>query len=65
MAQFVVGDTVQLKSGGPSMTVQKVYDGSDGGTWVEVVWFDDKSQPAQNQFPIDTLEADGAEIPLP
>jgi uncharacterized protein YodC (DUF2158 family) len=36
---FVVGDVVQLKSGGQSMTVEEV-DGAD----VSCVWFDGKNR---------------------
>lgn len=31
MARFSVGDLVQLKSGGPTMTVTRVVDGSGSG----------------------------------
>ena len=34
MADFTVGTLVQLKSGGPVMTVEKVYTAADGDTRV-------------------------------
>lgn len=36
--QFQVGDTVELRSGGPVMTVTMVPDGADGLVWTS--WFD-------------------------
>jgi uncharacterized protein YodC (DUF2158 family) len=35
---FKIGDTVQLKSGGPKMTIESIQD--DGSYWC--VWFVDK-----------------------
>lgn len=35
--QWEVGDVVQLKSGGPQMTVERIWEED-----VECVWFDDK-----------------------
>ncbi len=37
---FQVGDVVQLKSGGPKMTVSVIRSDDDGR--VECAWFDDK-----------------------
>jgi uncharacterized protein YodC (DUF2158 family) len=47
-SQFEVGDVVQLKSGGPSMTVSDLGDYSTFGTGpkdgVKCVWFDKTKQ---------------------
>jgi uncharacterized protein YodC (DUF2158 family) len=45
MAQFKVGDVVQLKSGGPLMTVGEVE-----GEQVTCEWFADKSEARVNVF---------------
>ena len=46
-----VGDEVQLKSGGPIMTVQEI---QDGGRYALCVWFDGNS-PKTHVFPVATL----------
>lgn len=40
---FVVGDTVQLKSGGPIMTVEDLDENS-----VDCVWFNGKTEKRNN-----------------
>jgi len=40
MADYSVGDVVQLKSGGPLMTVIEVMPGSGSGPMVKCAWFD-------------------------
>ena len=40
---FQIGDVVEMKSGGPQMTVKKI--GDDG---VECVWFDEKKRVQQS-----------------
>jgi uncharacterized protein YodC (DUF2158 family) len=47
---FNVGDLVQLKSGGPKMTVEKL-EGSE----VSCVWFDG-TNPKYGIFPVNTLK---------
>lgn len=43
------GDVVQLRSGGPKMTVVRVSNERDGATvWCE--WFDDKGAPVKRSF---------------
>ena len=37
---FVVGDVVELKSGGPPMTIEKFDSYADGTVAVHCVWFD-------------------------
>jgi uncharacterized protein YodC (DUF2158 family) len=51
MSRFVIGDTVQLKSGGPMMTVAEI-----GPTEVWCVWFEGKSKRGDN-FPPEVLRA--------
>jgi uncharacterized protein YodC (DUF2158 family) len=43
---FQLGDRVQLRSGGPLMTVGEVSD--DGSIWCE--WFDSKGELKANSF---------------
>ena len=52
MASFKAGDIVQLKSGGPAMTVSKV--GADGDVWCN--WFRG-AQKESAAFKPDTLQA--------
>lgn len=52
MAEFKKGDLVQLKSGGPIMTVQEVGAYSDLGIQdgVNCAWFDAKNTPMNKVF---------------
>lgn len=50
-AQIAVGSTVQLKSGGPVMTVTFI---GESGKAV-CTWFDDKNQNQTASFPLDAL----------
>ena len=50
MAEFKVGDTVELKSGGLVMTISSV-----GNKEVVCNWFDIKNEPKSRSFPKDTL----------
>lgn len=43
--EFKVGDVVQLKSGGPKMTIMQVYDEE----MCQCTWFDGPSQLKGNQ----------------
>jgi len=48
MSDFKEGDLVQLKSGGPAMTVQKVNEFSEGRIIIDCQWFvDEKLQTAR------------------
>jgi uncharacterized protein YodC (DUF2158 family) len=51
---FKVGDTVQLKSGSPRMTVTVVGRTADGKEVVECAWFDG-TQRQSSTFPPDAL----------
>lgn len=51
MAQFKVGDVVELKSRGPKMTVEEVKTGDK----VLCVWFDGSTEK-RGVFPADTLQ---------
>lgn len=52
--KFNVGDIVQLKSGGPKMTVEKIGAESYDRSQVYCTWFSG-SKHAQNDFNPDTL----------
>jgi uncharacterized protein YodC (DUF2158 family) len=51
---FKIGDTVQLKSGSPRMTVTGVSMTADGKEPVECAWFDG-TQRQNGSFPADAL----------
>jgi uncharacterized protein YodC (DUF2158 family) len=55
--EFVKGDTVRLKSGGPIMTVTNVgaraYS-TEEAVWC--VWFDAKNNKTEDTFPPESLE---------
>jgi uncharacterized protein YodC (DUF2158 family) len=55
--ELKVGDTVQLKSGGPVMTIIKIGDysskGIKVGAWCE--WFDEKKEKKGDVFSLQTL----------
>jgi uncharacterized protein YodC (DUF2158 family) len=49
-APFQIGDVVELKSGGPDMTVESIEE-----VKVLCIWFD-KADMKQARFPSDTLQ---------
>jgi len=51
--QFELGDVVQVKSGGPQMTVSHVEGDSE---LIECTWFDKKQEPRFQEFPASTLK---------
>lgn len=55
MNQFNTGDVVQLKSGGPKMTVVKVDDFESGSLIVVCSWFVGTKKETAS-FPPDALE---------
>ncbi len=62
MAEFKPGDVVQLKSGGPKMTVHSVYPGAKGPA-ATCLWFTDGDVREVKQFDFytETLEL-GSEV---
>lgn len=52
--QIKVGDVIQLKSGGPLMTVNAVGD-SSGKPTVWCTWFD-KTEQKRGHFPLEGVE---------
>jgi uncharacterized protein YodC (DUF2158 family) len=52
---FVVGDVVGLKSGGPKMTVVSVGEDDTGDPTVWCVWFEE-SNKVQDSFPPSALQ---------
>ena len=52
---YKVGDTVQLKSGGPVMTVTGVGD-NYGTSSVWCSWFTDKGDEKSSTFPIEAVK---------
>jgi uncharacterized protein YodC (DUF2158 family) len=56
MSQFQVGDVVQLKSGGPVMTVENPSFQGGGGPVVRCEWFDAKGVKQVGTFREDMLE---------
>jgi len=58
---FVHGDVVQLKSGGPKMTVRSVQTASaDGESWLSVDWFDPSGNPREASYKSHALKRVGA-----
>jgi len=51
MAEIKAGDVVQLKSGGPQMTVNFVEKDEAACTW-----FDDKMKPQHGRYPVTSLK---------
>ncbi len=52
MSDIVIGDVVQLKSGGPYMTVTEIDSDSDA----HCVWFINDEQQHQNYFNVAALK---------
>jgi uncharacterized protein YodC (DUF2158 family) len=53
--EFVKGDTVRLKSGGPFMTVTNIGE-RHGEPAVWCMWFDQKNNRMEDTFPPEALE---------
>lgn len=55
---FKDGDTVELKSGGPTMTIDWVGPQFEGGTTQggSCTWFDSKGNPQHKWFPLTSLK---------
>jgi uncharacterized protein YodC (DUF2158 family) len=55
-AQFKIGDTVQLKSGGPPMTVTGYGKDEEGNPRVTCTWFDHEQNAKTGVFPIEAVQ---------
>jgi uncharacterized protein YodC (DUF2158 family) len=53
--KYNVGDLVQLKSGGPGMTVTRVEEPYAGKITIDTTWFAGKKNES-GRFPEDTLQ---------
>ena len=54
------GDEVRLKSGGPIMTIAKIFS-TDEGSKAQCEWFDNNQKPQKQSFHLHSLESyDGA-----
>ena len=56
MTNFAPGMLVILKSGGPLMTVEKVYTAADGDPRVSCHWFTKDHKPLREKFRPEILE---------
>ena len=61
---FKVGDVVQLKSGGPLMTVSGFGRGADGSERVNCTYFDKSESEKHGTYPAEALEANEDRSPL-
>jgi len=50
-----IGDTVRRKAGGPTMTVVDVEEVDSGQLMIYCVWFDEKNNENQGQYPARAL----------
>jgi uncharacterized protein YodC (DUF2158 family) len=50
-----IGDTVRRKAGGPTMTVVDVEEEDSGQLVIYCVWFDEKNNEQQSQYPARAL----------
>ena len=50
MEEFAIGTLVQLKSGGPVMTVEKVCEAPDGDLRAWCQWFGKGDKPSSEKF---------------
>jgi len=55
-SQFNSGDTVNLKSGGPNMTADRIDDIFEDKPRVDCTWFDGKGVNRKQSFSDDALE---------
>jgi uncharacterized protein YodC (DUF2158 family) len=50
-----IGDTVRRKAGGPAMTVVDIEEEDSGQLTIHCVWFDEKNNENQGQYPANLL----------
>ncbi len=60
---FAVGDVVKLKSGGPNMTIQRIFS-EEETEYATCVWFENSTKKIEG-FAIITLEKKVSEIERP
>jgi uncharacterized protein YodC (DUF2158 family) len=53
---FKIGDVVQLKSGGPIMTVTGFGKDNNANERVNCTWFDDKDNEKNGAYPAEALQ---------
>jgi len=59
MSEIKEGDLVELKSGGPRMTVARIMDTEETGEKEKTAncnWFNDKDVPQNASFPLSNLK---------
>jgi len=56
MHRFSVGDTVRLKSGGPTMTMIELGEIDDPNPYVHCSWFKSSNEVTSQGFPVAALE---------
>ena len=57
MSDIKMGYVVRLKSGGPKMTVNRVYPGSEEGSeYATCLWFEGESDLKKSEFKTTSLE---------
>ncbi len=54
--QFNIGDTVELKSGGPLMTITGQEKGNKGNQQVMCTWFDREQNMKTGVFPVQAIQ---------
>ena len=57
MAEIKEGNTVVLKSGGPTMTIKSIFN-DDGVPTAMCIWFDKDEKPQQMPYSLNVLEPD-------
>jgi len=50
-----IGDSVRRRAGGPTMTVVDVEEEDSGQLMIHCVWFDEKNNENQGQYPAHAL----------
>jgi len=50
-----IGDIVQLKSGGPTMTIVAIYESASANDKIQCDWFNSNIEVSSRRFPEDAL----------